>query len=275
MDNPWRKLNGDAPGEILHTNLAASIATLVRPGQVAVKIEAATEVRVDKNRTVLLINPDCVIRGTPARSGLLIDQFKSGDLEKEDPEHPLLDCMAGLHNCHALLDWMKRGEPQRLVYNAGNTRSFYVPGPAPLTSNVVTISTKRLAVAAALGRLGIALYNILGSGNNHEFVLHRFSRPMLNEAGDPVVYDGRELIEQLNAGILQTQQPDHPFLLAYCARQNRERLLQHLNQDQPLLLLTPDAVRKSGRYNPEGLHAYISPNAKGDVWDQVEKYFFG
>jgi hypothetical protein len=276
MEEPWHRLEGDRPGETLHTNLAASLATLVQPGVTALRTERATEVRSDTHRIVFLLTPWCRIRGELTACSPLIEAFKSGELERKDPQHPLLDAMAGLHNCHALLDWMKRGQAQHLVFDDKRTRSFYRAGAeSSLLSNVITGATRRLAVAAALGRIGIPIYNITGEGNQHEFIVHRYSQGMLNEAGEPVTYDAKQLIDQLNDGTLQRQQPDHPFLVAYCARMNRERLLQHIDREAPLLLLTPDAVRKSGRYDAQGLHAYIHPNASGKTWDQVEKHFFG
>jgi hypothetical protein len=276
MDQTWCKLKGDARGEVLNTTLAAAIATLVQPGRIAIRTERAVEVRSSEERLSLLIAEHCVVRGEVFSSRSVMDAFLAGDLDRQDPGHPFLDCMAGLHNAHAILDWQKRGEAQRLVANKDRTRTWYKPGPYALAGNVETIGTKRLAVAAALGRLGMPLYNITGEGKSHEYIVHRFSQDMMQDRGEetfePVHYDAKDLITQLNEDRLPA---DHPFALAYCARKNRDNLVAHIDREVPLLILTPDALKKSGRYDPFGLHSYIHPNAKGDIWDGVKKHFFG
>ena len=272
MDQSWCKLKGDGPGEVLNTNMAAAIATLVKPGEVAVKTERAVEVRSDTHRISLLINPHCLVRGVPYSSRAIMDAFLSGDLEREDPGHPFLDCMAGLHNAHAILDWQKRGDRQHLISNKGHTRTWYTPGTGHLIANVDTIGTRRLAVAAALGRLGMPIFNITGAGTKHEYIVHRWSQGTLDEDGNAVRYDAQQIITALNADTLPA---DHPFALAYCARKNRENLMAHIDREVPLLILTPDALKKSGRYDPHGQHSYFHPNAKGNVWDDVKKHFFG
>lgn len=278
----WARLRGDAPGETLNTNMTAAISTLIPPPATAARVERAVEVRSNNaERIVYLINPDCRVRGEPARSRVIMDAFLDGTLEQTDPTHPFLDCMAGLHNAHALLDWMKKGVNHRLTYAANRQRTLMVPGSSTtVMGSVATGSTRRLAVAAALMRVGIGLYNIVGNGNSHEFVMHARGLPLLNAKGEQVIYDTEDLITRLNDGRLYKEDPDHPFLMAYMARRNRDNLMAHVDREVPLLLLTPDAFRgpaghKKGTYDPQGVHAYITPNASGENYDAVEKHFFG
>lgn len=269
MDNQWIMHRGDVGLETRQMETAAVLITLVDPAQTAVKLEQATEVRSDQARLVYLIHPGCLVEGSWVPTSEVRQGLEDGTLEAL---HPALEARAGLENAKALLDWMRTGRSYRLRSEADGQRTVYEPGPAPLIGNVETIRTHSLAKAAALGRLGMPLYNITGSATSPQFIVHRRSEGMLDADGCPVTYDAAELIM---GEINDTLEVDHPWMLAYRARLNFELLQQAVAQEEEVLLLTPDIVRKGAAYDPTGLHSYISADAPGHVWDKVERDFFG
>jgi hypothetical protein len=212
------------------------------------------------------------VRGQVETTAAIITAYRSGDLQRTDPTHPFLDCLAGLHNAHAILDWMKRGIHQRLEHNEQGTRTRYVPG----TSSVPLlglIRTRSLAKAAALAVLGMCLDHIEGVSPHCTFYVARHSFGMRDADGVAISYDAADLLQR---SFDDTLSHDHPFSLAEVARRNREAILRKIDRDVDLLILTPDAMRKrSGSYNPNGAHAYIDKNAPGHIWDAAEKHFFG
>lgn len=269
MDEVWVLHHGDIGTATRQMETAAVLATLVDPAQTALRVERAVEVRSDTPRVVYLLNPDCFVNGTPARTSMVRTELEEGTLE---PDHPARDAQAGLENMRALRHWMRCGPHHRLEHEAAGQRTRYTLGSADVMGNVETISTHSLAKVAALGRLGMTLYNVLGTLESPQFIVHRHSVGMLDESGVPVSYDAAQLIM---GEIQDTLKLDHPFMLAYRACLNYERLQRHVNEQMQLLLLTPDMIRKGAAYDPAGLHSYIAPDAPGYVWDKVERDFFG
>jgi hypothetical protein len=274
----WTMHAGDAPGQTQQMDVAASLATLVDPALTALRIERANELRTDSSRVVYMINPHCIVRGIPEATtsvrALLLDE--QHPLRQSDPHHPALDCLAGILNARALILRLRKGARYRLEHSPDSQRTHYVSGDASaLVANVETIATPSVAKAAALGLLGMPLYNITGTQESPLFIVHRWSQGMLDESGDPVTYDAQELILGEENDWLDL---DHPYMLAYRARKNYERLNAEVAKVTELLILTPDLGQHFGHrgtYDPEGMHAFIDPNASGDVWDKIEKDFFG
>lgn len=284
MDEEWIMHRGDLPGRTDQMEVAALLSTMVDPGQIALRPERAVEVRSDTPRVVYLMNPNLLVRGEVARTSIIRDALQDGGLKRDDPLHPALDCASGILHAKAIRDWMLTGRHYRLEHlvdprpvvegqvRCDNQRTSYVPGSPGLVGEVKTISTHSLAKAAALGRLGMALYNITGSREAPQFIVHRYSTGMLNAEGQPVTYDAAELI----MGEINDQlELDHPFVLAYLARRNFEELFMHVGKESQRLIVTPDVVKKGSAYDPCGLHSMIDPNAPGSVWDDTEKHFFG
>jgi hypothetical protein len=249
--------------------IAAVLATLVDPEETAIRIERAVEVRSDTARVVYLINPNCVIDGEVVRTSVIRKGLIEGTLE---PLHAARDAMAGLINARAVVDWMRTGRRYRLAPEAGAQRTVYEEGTPDLVGSVETIGTHSLAKVAALGRLGMGLYNIVGTAQAPQYVVHRHSVGMLDAEGCPVRYDAAELI----LGEIHDALPiDHPFMLAYRARLNWELLQARVAKEVQLLIVTPDIVKKGAGYDPGGMHSYVAPDAPGKVWDDVERHFFG
>lgn len=285
MEEEWILHRGDLPGQHSQMEVAALLSTLVDPAQVALRPERSMEVRSDTPRIVYLLNPNCVIHGEVVRTSLIRDGLQDGSLLRDDPLHPALDCRAGLDAAQAIRDWMITGRHYRLEHivdarrlasdgqpDCSHQRTIYVPGSPGLIGDVKTVATHSLAKAAALGRLGMPLYNITGTREAPQFIVQRYSTGMRDAQGDPVTYDAVELI----MGEINDQLDiEHPFMLAYRARLNFEALYRHVGKESQRLIITPDVIKKTGLYDPSGLHSMIDPNAPGKVWDDIEKHFFG
>lgn len=284
MEEEWILHRGDLPGQHSQMEIAALLSTLVDPAQVALRPERSMEVRSDTPRIVYLLNPNCVVHGEVVRTSLIREGLQDGSLLRDDPLHPALDCQAGLAAAQAIRDWMITGRHYRLEHlvdrrpqidgeaRCDQQRTCYVPGSAGLIGDVATVATHSLAKAAALGRLGMALYNITGTRESPQFIVQRYSVGMRDADGSPVTYDAVELI----MGEINDQLDlEHPFMLAYRARLNFEELYRRVGKESQRLIITPDVIKKQGLYDPCGLHSMIDPNAPGKVWDDIEKHFFG
>ena len=278
----WTLHPGDKPGQTLQMDIAAALSTLVDYRQTALRIERAQEVRIEESRVVYLLNPICYVHGQPVASSTLRTALlpASTDPTEKPPaplaeDHPVLDCMAGILNARAILQWWRTGQRYRLEHYAAGQRTRYVPGvPSAILADVETISTPHVAKAAALGMLGMPLYNVTGTATAPLFIVQRFSQGMQDAQGDAIRYDAKEFILGEDQDLLPL---DHPYMLAYRARKNYEKLNREVTQLTELLLLTPDAFGKTkkGIYDPTGKHAYIDPNAPDKVWAKVEDSFFG
>ncbi len=256
----WAPLSADAPGKTLHTNLVASLSTLGIP----VKTERVLDDRSGKSLLTYFLGVSGVVAGQAVRTRTLITTYKDGTLEKLDPKHPLLDCMRGLHNAHALLDWIKRGEPQRLASSAHGQRSVYVAGSDERSAREVC-STRDLALAAALGVVGIPLVRVEGSVGHHEFIVANAS---LLPTCLIVPITAREVIRGLRDGSLERDHPEHPVLYAYTARKNRERIVAHIDRQTQLILLRL-------KNSPQHRSAFVAENALDSAWDQAEHHLAG
>ena len=262
----WSRLTADKPGCTRTTNLVASLMNL----GVAVRTHRTLDDLSGKSDTTFLLQPSLAVRGGQVPTKALLKAFEDGDLESIDPTHPFLDSMRGLHNGHALLDWMKQGVHQRLAYTAKGTRTVYVQGsPDPISRDTELASTKDIAVAAALGVLGCAIVRIEGIDNHRKFIVRRYGmplriRPRTNAATHN--YDAVDLISRLRDGTLIKADADHPFLYAYYARKQRENILQHLDREVQLIMIRQPGTTRS---------AMIREDADDEAWEQAERHMVG
>lgn len=265
----WVLLRGDAPGENHRLEIAAAIATFAPFDQDAIRVESAKEVRSDANRLNYFLNPCSIIAGEPVTTASLRDGLLRGTLPED---HPAMIAMQALANAQAIRQWIMRGIHHRLEHSADHTRCRYVPGSPPVVTDIRTIGTRSFAKACALGLLGMAFYNVTGTADDRLYVVHRYSREMLNAQGEPIIYDAKTLIEDEREDRMTR---DHPFAIAYLARKNYEALWQSVKAEVQSLIITPDVVRKGAHYDPEGLHNIMHPDAPGKKWDEMEEAFFG
>lgn len=271
MIEEWIMLRGDLRGQTRHMEIAAIVSTFVDPEESALRSERATELRSDTSRLIYMLNPNCYVAGEHQRTSIMRDALLDGTI-KVDQVSPVADCLAGLVNAQAIRGWMMNGKLHRLKHTEDGQRSYYIGESPGLVDSVITISTHSIAKAAALGRLGMALYNVTGTREAPQFICQRYSVGMRDADGHAITYDAAALI----MGEINDELPlDHPFILAYSARINFERLYQHIAAEIEPLIVTPDVIDKSAAYDPNGFHSYISPDAPGHIWDNVERDFFG
>lgn len=269
----WYIIPGEARGETSAIDLVAALATLITvgsPSQLALRVERAQEIRTQDRRCMFHLFPQCCVRGQIDSTIAVANAWRTGTMARTDPSHPLLACMAALHNARCLLDWMKRAITQRLVPAQVGHAARYQAGDVPLIMDKSAVRVRSLGKAAALAVCGHQLIGITGSDRAHEFIVARKANNILPHSAPPT--DALDLLTQSAADTLPH---DHPFELALVTHKNRENLMRHLDREESLLILTPDAMRKSAHYNPSGPHAYLHKDAPGELWDAAEKHFFG
>ncbi len=260
-------LIADGPDCAATTDLVASLLAIGCP-MVPTANKLCIDDRTGKREYTFHMGCEFLLNGPePVRTRALINSFKSGDLEKTDPAHPLLDCLRGLHNSHALLDWIKCGEARHLAWAANRSRMSYVPGaqrvPEGITLDAANLTgTKSLAEAAALGVVGIPIARIEGA-DHHAFIVPKRGFAIHRDNDEWHPYGAVELMSRLRDGTLIKENPEHPFLYAYYAGKWSEALMKHLDQEVPLILLRPKGTLKS---------ALIAQNATDEAWQQADEH---
>lgn len=157
----------------------------------------------------------------PQRLGLptakeLIRLYKSGELEKKDALHPLLDGLRAMASFDALEQWRLRGatcclaadgllpgQPPELA-----PRARLVAGIPPQGGEVCGVAN--VANAAALALVGVPVIALREHGNGVAYVM---AATGVSLKGQPGVKTA-ELLQQARDGALAW---DHPFLLGRAA----------------------------------------------------------
>jgi hypothetical protein len=262
----WARLSGDGACSTQNTNLAAALGTLgvkIRTQRTLdVLSKRSGEIVGDSRLTYFLTAPD-------AKEGVkdsedtkhvrrLIKDLRSGELERELPEHPLIVCLAALHNRERILDWLKQGTRMRLAVNPGGVMT-YVAGEEPEFMKRTPVheqsGTRDLKMVAALGVLGIPLLRFEGLVGSRTFWV----------ATQGHWLDGRrahadELVRGLKDGSLESENPEHRLLYAWQALLNRERLLDHLNREMELIQIRAPGTRRA---------AFVREDASGTAHDKA------
>lgn len=246
-----------------NTMLAAACVTCGIPVTTHRKIH---EGRCEEQRTFTL-GASSILSNRKIDTVTLLAAYEKGDLEKVDPSHCLLDALRGLTNRRALIRWIKEHRPHQLTLNPDKRcpRTLYVPGePAnPHEGQPVfeTVNTPDIALAAALGIIGIPVLEITGGKDDHVFVLPRFGFPMRSVTPQ----DGKQILADFGSGRLALDQPDHPFLFAHAAVLNYRVLLDTLKREMPMIFFEDSG--DSGRA------ALIRGDAKTIAYDKATKFF--
>jgi hypothetical protein len=199
----------------------------------------------------------------------------SGALEKMQPMHPLCSMMRGQNN-HDRLSDAARGASVRLAGVAGGRATTYVHGePNPAFAAGACEKLEDMALAAALGVVGLPLVTITGSAPLHLFHVARFGYEMEadeNSAHEslrvPFMADAAELVkraplpEDPQRLALEISHPFHPVVLAYDGLLARAWLKKELDRAVPLLLL-----QNGGR--PQAL---VTMNATGRIMQKATEH---
>jgi hypothetical protein len=102
-------------------DLAAALGTLgvpMRP-DVQVRSDSGKEFVTFFLATESLVNPEL-------KTSRLIQMLRSGELEKQDPEHPLLYALTAIKSRHAITKTVRDAERLILINIKGSKRTAYV-----------------------------------------------------------------------------------------------------------------------------------------------------
>lgn len=257
------RLPADGSLSTHNTMLAAAAVTCGIPVTTHRKVHEGTG---EEQRTFTL-SPKSLLSNHAIDTAALLKTYYNGQLEKADPSHCLLDALRGLRNRAALIKWLKDRIPHRLTLceDSRCPRTLYIPGqpsqPHPAGTAFETLHTLDIALAAALGAIGIPVIRIDGDAQNNVFVMSRAGFPMHAAPSQ----DGKQILADFASGRLSAQQPDHPFLFAHAAVLNYRVLLETMQREMAMIFFE-DACG-SGRA------ALIRGDAKTIAFDRATKFF--
>lgn len=259
----YRQPQGTGREATHNTRLAAACATIGIAVATARKVH---ESEGAEQRTFVL--DDAPTFGTmQIDTATLLWNYKNGNLERADPNHPLLDAMRGLHNRGQLVKWIKDKRPQLLALHPNKKcpRTTYREGEplAPVAAlnadgSAPLFKTADIAIAAALSTIGIPVLKLEGGADQAVFVhaLHGF--PLHGARSQ----NAAQIVADFTTDKLAA---DHPFRWAYSAVLNYRTLLDTLKND--MLMVFFEDKKGSGRA------ALIRADAKHVAYDHATKYF--
>lgn len=246
-----------------NTMLAAACVTCGIPVTTHRKIHE----QLEEEQKTFTLAPNSVLTNRSIDTAAMLKAYYKGDLERLDPSHCLLDALRGLKNRAAIIRWLKQNQPHKLTLNADKRcpRTLYVPGepvhPHAAQTVYETINTPDLALAAALGAIGIPIVRIDGTERDHVFVLSRLGFPMHAAPAQ----DGKQILADFGSGRLARTTPDHPFLASHAAVLNYRVLLDTLKAEMPMIFFEDD--------DGSGRCALIRGDAKTIAFDKATKFF--
>lgn len=240
------------------TRVAAAFGTLGVPIRISTTIIEAT----GQKRTTYhlgLTSADGLYK-----TGAIHQGWKSGKLEHATPDHPFLTCLRALENRRCLLELLhKPGATMRLVpIAATGIWQYTVPGDElpGIRGHMELFRTYDIKMAAALATVGVPVLAMEEGRGRHTMILPRWGPP--RPGGLPPV-DAADFATAWRTARLSIPW-EEPFAQAARCLHNRERLLDAIHADTPMLL-----VRK-----PRSLRsAIISTAATGAAWDKVKEHF--
>lgn len=175
-------------------------------------------------------------------TGPLKEQLSNNTLEAGDATHPALDALRTLEGRECLRTYMERGTRYRMELHGKAPRARYVEGDEPLRLQLgqrgfLTWSTADLALAAAVGRLGCPVLDIIGAGRERCFVLPKFGHKLAQMFAGIDVEEvvrlyrlGLDPRDKRAVGELARQCPEHPVIWGMAACRARLQLIRALEQ---------------------------------------------
>jgi len=96
-------------------------------GTLGVPMKTTVQVRADNNKeyVTVFLRPESVTQ-PHIKTGQLMKMLRDGELQKVDPEHPLLYALEGIKNRHAIGNSIKTTERVILITRKGTLRTAYV-----------------------------------------------------------------------------------------------------------------------------------------------------
>jgi len=259
----YRQPQGTGKNATHNTRLAAACATLGITVTTSRKVHEGTD---EEQRTFCLADSS-EQSSLQLNTASLLWQYKHGELEKADPNHPLLDAMRGLHNRGQLVKWIKEKRPQLLALHPDRRcpRTTYQEGepiaPAAglqLDGKAPVFETTDIAIASALSVVGIPVLQLRGHGQHVVFIMAAIGFPLHTARPQ----DARQIVADFESGKLPAE---HPFRWAHSAVLNYRVLLDTLANDMLMVFYEDD--KGSGRA------ALIRADAKTIAYDKANEFF--
>lgn len=251
---------------ITNTKLAACMAALGFPW----KVEPIHHASSGQLVTQFMFGGPSVRPQFARYAASIARQHEAGALQKQDSAHPLCIMMRAQHNYDRLLDAHK-GTPMRLKSEAGGRITAYYPGPENIVFSdpgMEKVETEDLALAAALGLVGLPVIRITGTSPLHRYILPRVGYVVLRPDGSQGLEDAQELMARAPTAkdplrlAIELRDPLHPVTLGYDALHARVKLKTLLGKTTPLLLLQDG-----------NLQALVTMDATGRVMKRAEEHF--
>lgn len=200
--------------------------------------------------------------------------WQSGALEKADPMHPFCIMMRAQHNYDRIIE-MHRGAIMNLRSTAmiriGDIdlprMTIYRPGtqldPASAFASEF-IPEPDLALAAALGGIGLPVRDLQGTDRSRLYCIPRHGYIVHDHKGQPLIADAAQLVQRAPTPAdprrlaLEDTHPMHPVVIAYDALNARAVLKKLLETRAPNLHI------RHGRFE-----VLITANHTGRVIDAI------
>jgi len=225
-------------------------------------------VRTERSFDELSGKSNCVFHIAAKSLDGLIDssgiktQFDSGQLLRDQPEHPVLDICYAKQNRDRLLDSVNRGTRIELVKQAGTDRTFYRDGSGTSFPGIHGVSklleTSDLNLVSALARFGVPVLEVRGPHGARKFYL---------DAQKRVSTLGREMAGDLMRDWrAKAVHAEHPICYPILGLVNYQRLVKSIQSDtEHVLIRKPNSIRA----------AIINPNMSGAGFDKMKRHFLG
>lgn len=253
-----------------NTKEAACLGVLDLP----IKTQRSIESTSGREITQFFVGPRSVRRNPPYFRDAVLQAWKKGDLEKNEPLHPFLQGCRVEHNYELLLDAQKRGRRIRLVGVGPKSGSAafateYRDGEEALelVNEPLIFRLADLSLVAALGTLGIPCVNIEFNGKHHIYTLPVEGHLLRQRDGSLGRYNGVNLCQRQEGKRdldLELRDPSHPLVSAYGTRQIHGQLLRHIKDERRLMLVRAPGTQRM---------AIVSDNPTGRVMDILEDHF--
>ena len=239
------------------TRLAAAFGTMGVPIRLKATLIEKTGERI--TRFCLALQN---IEGTFI-TGALKKQWEKGTLEKTTPAHPFLTILRGMENRRVFLDFINKGIPCRLVQTSAPGIYQYIPGGDGLpgiAGHADLFTTMDIKIVAALGLVGLPVLRVDGSPGNHKFYLP-LRGPARPGALPPVHAADFATAWRTDKESIPWEEP---FAQAMRGLYNRERILDAINKEIPLVMIRKPKTRRS---------AFIQADASPKAWDHMKEFF--
>lgn len=167
----------------------------------------------------------------PHRSALPVAKelarlYKKGELQRTDPQHPMLDGLRAIANLLAIKTWHSDGLAHCLAQCADH-RCLLIPGTPPRHTDPSIVRTANIHRAAALCLLGCHLLDITEPSKG---------QPAYAFENLPEFLDGASAAKLITDHKAGTMDQTHPFAFAVECTRTYLKLLKHVDEEITLLM---------------------------------------